>query len=287
MSTMSNLPLDDSIKPVILVGPLEGNFLASFLLGWTVTTSAGLASYPLDTIRRRMMMTSGGTVHYKSMFDAGSQIIAKEGIKSLFKGAGANILRGVAGAGVLSLYDKAQELMFGKVYSVSELSDFYCVPLTFAKGWLWINDRLNRECIQSSLISPRTYRTYIPLKPLPFAFIHSTIPSALIILMSSLFLSLGFHCGASVEVWDALDLAKLTWTRIKKKAEIELYTTLESEKHCIINYTSQFLQSNRSQAGPKSDRNVRPIRLLFWWCAGRCQPPSVEVVRILYLMKSK
>nr|XP_018267426.1 ADP,ATP carrier protein [Kwoniella dejecticola CBS 10117]OBR89584.1 ADP,ATP carrier protein [Kwoniella dejecticola CBS 10117] len=109
--------LYDSIKPVILVGPLEGNFLASFALGWTVTTSAGLASYPLDTIRRRMMMTSGGTVHYKSMFDAASQIVAKEGIRSLFKGAGANILRGVAGAGVLSLYDKMQELMFGKVYS--------------------------------------------------------------------------------------------------------------------------------------------------------------------------
>ena len=66
---------------------------------------------------RRMMMTSGGKVHYKSMFDAGSQIIAKEGTKSLFKGAGANILRGVAGAGVLSLYDQLQVIMFGKVYS--------------------------------------------------------------------------------------------------------------------------------------------------------------------------
>jgi solute carrier family 25 (adenine nucleotide translocator) protein 4/5/6/31 len=107
----------DSLKPVVLVGALQGNFFASFALGWAVTTGAGLASYPLDTIRRRMMMTSGSTTHYKSMFDAGSQIVAKEGAKSLFKGAGANILRGVAGAGVLSLYDKMQELMFGKVYS--------------------------------------------------------------------------------------------------------------------------------------------------------------------------
>ena len=104
-------------EPVVLVGPLEGSFLASFGLGWGVTIGAGLASYPLDTIRRRMMMTSGGTVHYKSMFDAGSQIISKEGTKSLFKGAGANILRGVAGAGVLSLYDKLQQVMFGKVYA--------------------------------------------------------------------------------------------------------------------------------------------------------------------------
>ena len=61
-------------EPVVLVGPLEGNFLASFLLGWGVTTGAGLASYPLDTIRRRMMMTSGTGEHYKSMFEAGSKV---------------------------------------------------------------------------------------------------------------------------------------------------------------------------------------------------------------------
>jgi solute carrier family 25 (adenine nucleotide translocator) protein 4/5/6/31 len=106
----------DSIKPVLLVGPLEGNFLASFLLGWGVTTGAGIASYPLDTIRRRMMMTSGEAVKYKGSMDAARQIFAAEGIRSFFKGAGANILRGVAGAGVLSIYDQAQLLMFGKAF---------------------------------------------------------------------------------------------------------------------------------------------------------------------------
>ncbi|KAF9457449.1 hypothetical protein BDZ94DRAFT_1273179 [Collybia nuda] len=34
------------------------------------------ASYPLDTIRRRMMMASGPGVNYKSMFDAGSNLPA-------------------------------------------------------------------------------------------------------------------------------------------------------------------------------------------------------------------
>ncbi|OQU98383.1 hypothetical protein CLAIMM_04178 isoform 2 [Cladophialophora immunda] len=106
----------DSIKPVLLVGPLEGNFLASFMLGWGVTTGAGIASYPLDTIRRRMMMTSGEAVKYKSSFDAAQKIMAAEGIRSFFKGAGANILRGVAGAGVLSIYDQVQLLMFGKKF---------------------------------------------------------------------------------------------------------------------------------------------------------------------------
>jgi len=106
----------DSIKPVLLVGPLEGNFLASFLLGWTVTTGAGIASYPLDTVRRRMMMTSGEAVKYSSSMDAARKIFAAEGFRSFFKGAGANILRGVAGAGVLSIYDQMQLLMFGKAF---------------------------------------------------------------------------------------------------------------------------------------------------------------------------
>jgi solute carrier family 25 (mitochondrial adenine nucleotide translocator), member 4/5/6/31 len=51
-------------------------------------------------------------VKYKSSFDAGRQIIKKNGVKSLFNGAGANILRGVASAGVLSIYDLVQR-MFG------------------------------------------------------------------------------------------------------------------------------------------------------------------------------
>lgn len=55
-------------------------------------------------------------VKYKSSLDAGRQIIAKEGVRSLFKGAGANVLRGVAGAGVLSIYDQAQLLLFGKAF---------------------------------------------------------------------------------------------------------------------------------------------------------------------------
>ncbi|XP_073154864.1 ADP,ATP carrier protein 1, mitochondrial-like [Henckelia pumila] len=108
--------LYDSLKPVLLVGSLQDSFLASFLLGWGVTITAGLASYPIDRVRRRMMMTSGEAVKYKSSIDAFSQIIKKEGPKSLFKGAGANILRAVAGAGVLSGSDKLQILVFGKKY---------------------------------------------------------------------------------------------------------------------------------------------------------------------------
>lgn len=106
----------DSLKPVILVGSLQDHFLASFLLGWAITTGAGLASYPIDTVRRRMMMTSGEAVKYSGSLDCFRQILQKEGVKSLFKGAGANILRAIAGAGVLAGYDRLQLIFFGKAY---------------------------------------------------------------------------------------------------------------------------------------------------------------------------
>jgi solute carrier family 25 (adenine nucleotide translocator) protein 4/5/6/31 len=108
--------LYDSLKPVVLVGPLKDTFFGSFFLGWAITITAGLASYPLDTVRRRMMMTSGQAVKYRSSMHAFTEIVAKEGMKSLFKGAGANILRAVAGAGALAGYDQIQLYMFGKSF---------------------------------------------------------------------------------------------------------------------------------------------------------------------------
>lgn len=107
----------DSLKPVLLQGNMKDSFIGAFFLGWGITIGAGLASYPLDTVRRRMMMTSGEAVKYNSSIHAFSEIVKKEGVSSLFKGAGANILRAVAGAGVLAGYDQMQLIVFGKVYS--------------------------------------------------------------------------------------------------------------------------------------------------------------------------
>merc|ERR1711902_286578 len=95
--------LYDTLKPIVL-GKDASTFLA-FILGWGVTVTAGLMSYPIDTIRRRMMMTSGAAVKYKNSMDCGMQILKNEGFMSMMKGAGANILRGVAGAGVLAGFD--------------------------------------------------------------------------------------------------------------------------------------------------------------------------------------
>ena len=53
------------------------------------------------------MMTSGEAVKYKGSLGC---FVKNEGAMSLMKGAGANILRGVAGAGVLAGFDKFKEL---------------------------------------------------------------------------------------------------------------------------------------------------------------------------------
>jgi len=96
--------LYDSLKPILLGA--DASVLWSFLLGWGVTIFSGLMSYPIDTVRRRMMMTSGSAVKYKGSMDCAVQVIKNEGFMSLMKGAGANVLRGVAGAGVLAGFDK-------------------------------------------------------------------------------------------------------------------------------------------------------------------------------------
>jgi len=98
--------LYDTLKPM-LIGD-GGSAFMSFFLGWAVTIVSGLMSYPIDTIRRRMMMTSGTGVSYKGSMDCAQQILKNEGFMSMMKGAGANILRGVAGAGVLAGFDVIQ-----------------------------------------------------------------------------------------------------------------------------------------------------------------------------------
>lgn len=98
----------DTLKPILLGD--DASLFLSFCLGYGVTVSAGLVSYPIDTIRRRMMMTSGQAVKYAGSIDCAVKVIKGEGFMSLMKGAGANILRGVAGAGVLSGFDKFKEV---------------------------------------------------------------------------------------------------------------------------------------------------------------------------------
>lgn len=100
--------LYDTIKPLALGE--DAGLTVSFLLGYAVTVFSETLAYPIDTIRRRLMMTTNQAVKYKSSLDCAMQIAKNEGVLSFMKGTTANILRGIAGAGVLAGFDKLKEI---------------------------------------------------------------------------------------------------------------------------------------------------------------------------------
>lgn len=86
--------------------------IAKFFVAQCVTASAGILSYPFDTIRRRLMMQAGSDKKlYSGTIDCFSKILANEGPKAFFKGALSNVLRGMGGALVLVGYDEIQKFL--------------------------------------------------------------------------------------------------------------------------------------------------------------------------------
>lgn len=97
----------------MLPDPKNTPFLISWAIAQTVTTVAGIISYPFDTVRRRMMMQSGRADKlYKNTIDCWRKIYQKEGGNAFFKGAFSNVLRGTGGALVLVLYDEIKTFLF-------------------------------------------------------------------------------------------------------------------------------------------------------------------------------
>jgi solute carrier family 25 (adenine nucleotide translocator) protein 4/5/6/31 len=97
----------------MLPDPKNTPFLVSWAIAQTVTTVAGIVSYPFDTVRRRMMMQSGrADKTYKNTIDCWVKIGKLEGRMGFFKGAFSNVLRGTGGALVLVLYDEIKDFLF-------------------------------------------------------------------------------------------------------------------------------------------------------------------------------
>lgn len=99
----------------MLPDPKKTPLVVSWLIAQTVTTFAGILSYPFDTVRRRMMMQSGRKkteILYKNTLHCWGKIYQTEGGAAFFKGAFSNILRGTGGAFVLVLYDEIKNFIF-------------------------------------------------------------------------------------------------------------------------------------------------------------------------------
>ncbi|KAH9608539.1 hypothetical protein KSS87_023079 [Heliosperma pusillum] len=103
----------DTIKEILTK---ESNLELALWKRWVaaqvVTTTAGLLSYPFDTVRRRMMMQSGlEKPMYNDTLDCWKTIYRTEGFPSFYRGAVSNMFRSTGAAAILVLYDEVRKFM--------------------------------------------------------------------------------------------------------------------------------------------------------------------------------
>lgn len=78
-----------------------------------MTSSSETLAYPLDTIRRRLMMESGKQLaekQYNGTVDCATKILRTEGVTGFFKGNLSNFWRSIGSSLVLVLYDEFQKM---------------------------------------------------------------------------------------------------------------------------------------------------------------------------------
>lgn len=101
--------------------PNNGNAVLTFCdriaLAQIVSIVAGTVCYPLDSIRRRMMMQAGRPLHkrvYQNSFHALGKVWIDEGIRGFYLGLGPNLLRSFGGTLLLVTYDFFQVVIYGQ-----------------------------------------------------------------------------------------------------------------------------------------------------------------------------
>jgi solute carrier family 25 (adenine nucleotide translocator) protein 4/5/6/31 len=95
----------DTMRTSISEDPRQLSFLAMWSLAQVCIVTSSIICYPLDTVRRRLMMQSGKKVKlYENSFDCWRTILRSEGASSLYKGALSNSLRCTSGALILAIY---------------------------------------------------------------------------------------------------------------------------------------------------------------------------------------
>uniref|UniRef100_A0ACD5U0X0 Uncharacterized protein n=1 Tax=Avena sativa TaxID=4498 RepID=A0ACD5U0X0_AVESA len=103
----------DTAKDMLV--PLDSPLWQRWATAQAVTSTAGLISYPLDTVRRRMMMQSGMEVQmYSSTLDCWRKVYKVEGVRSFYRGALSNMFRSTGAAAILVLYDEVKKFMNGR-----------------------------------------------------------------------------------------------------------------------------------------------------------------------------
>jgi solute carrier family 25 (mitochondrial adenine nucleotide translocator), member 4/5/6/31 len=90
-----------SLQPQLPVN----NFVGHYALGWGVAVVAMLASYPMDTVRRRTRFAG------VSVWNCARQMARNEGLRTFMRGASTTIPRALVGSGVLAGVDSLSWLI--------------------------------------------------------------------------------------------------------------------------------------------------------------------------------
>eukprot|EP00601_Ochromonadales_sp_CCMP2298_P029816 CAMPEP_0173336038 /NCGR_PEP_ID=MMETSP1144-20121109/6313_1 /TAXON_ID=483371 /ORGANISM="non described non described, Strain CCMP2298" /LENGTH=169 /DNA_ID=CAMNT_0014281243 /DNA_START=1 /DNA_END=510 /DNA_ORIENTATION=+ len=112
----------DVIKDVW--GLQQASVFHRFCAAHVLTTVVGTLCFPVDTVKRRLMVQgsdivsqrlsptgAGGNIPkkyipYKGAVDCLGRIVREEGVKGVFSGLGVNVVRGLAGSLLLVAYDE-------------------------------------------------------------------------------------------------------------------------------------------------------------------------------------
>ena len=99
----------DSLKGTLITD--DTNFFLKWFMAQSITVMSGMCMYPLDTVRRRIII-QGGEIekNYENSFDCLRKILIQEGPKGYYKGFMTNAIRTLGSSIVLVLYDEFQTI---------------------------------------------------------------------------------------------------------------------------------------------------------------------------------
>uniref|UniRef100_A0A7E5A078 ADP/ATP translocase n=1 Tax=Panagrellus redivivus TaxID=6233 RepID=A0A7E5A078_PANRE len=104
--------LFDTLRCTSVTDPKNLSFVATWCLAQTCIVTSSLIGYPMDTVRRRLMMDAGKKEkQYKGSLDCWRSILRNEGPSGFFRGALTNSFKTTSGAMVLAIYYEAQKYM--------------------------------------------------------------------------------------------------------------------------------------------------------------------------------
>uniref|UniRef100_A0A1I7U0T6 ADP/ATP translocase n=2 Tax=Caenorhabditis tropicalis TaxID=1561998 RepID=A0A1I7U0T6_9PELO len=101
----------DSIRTSV-EDPKSLNFAACWAIAQVSITTSGMMCYPLDTVRRSMMMQAGKKVkQFTSTKDCWKTLYKRDGINGFYRGALTNSLRSTGGALIITFYYEFSKYM--------------------------------------------------------------------------------------------------------------------------------------------------------------------------------